>query len=74
MTYSETIAEYSVYYWDDLNRRERILNRRAFSSLQKEAGYSRAGMQCEYLEGDSRCQNKAVHADRFFPYSKGGGN
>lgn len=45
---------------------------RNFPSEIKAAGNKRAGYQCEFSNGLSRCKNRAEHGDHFYPWSKGG--
>jgi len=45
---------------------------RMYSAQQKNEGHKRAGNRCEFSSRYGRCKNKAVHADHFYPYSRGG--
>lgn len=47
--------------------------RRMFSAAEREAGFARAGNQCEFTRWVFfRCTRTAAHGDHFIPWSKGG--
>lgn len=53
-------------------RAHQSTDERIFSQEQKRLGHARAGHQCEFSVGLSRCPRRSQHADHFFPFSRGG--
>lgn len=65
---------WKVMFWSIRKLRKRHQRRmaRAFAADMRANGFRRAGGQCEFSNGLTRCRNRAEHADHFYPFTHGG--